>query len=229
MNRKPRNSDYQTAFTLAELLMAMTIAVMIGMSVVMVTAALSNAQAGTDSMIEAISSGRYAMMSIDADVRKAGLITAVGSGEMVVWTGDENADEQINIAEVVLIQYDAGNQTVERLGVVFPDSMPPGQLAALNVSCTLEEVTDTGDVRNLLTQPKYSKYLAQRTLAVDVSSFEVVTDEAPPMSHLVLLRLAVGQQQDGQQITLTNTAHLRADATGCVSFVKGAPTLDLGG
>ncbi len=209
--------------------MAMTITVMIGMSVVMVGVALSNAQAHTDNMIEAISSGRYAMMSMDADVRKADLITAVGSGEMVIWTGDGNADGRINVNELILIQYDSGNQTVERLGVVFPASMPPEQLVALNVSKTLAEVTNVGNVRNLLTMATYSDYLDRRTLAVDASNFEVVTDEALPMSRLVLLRLAVGQQQDGQLITLTNTSHLRVDATGFVSFVNGVPVLDLGG
>ena len=225
MNNEHRNTGDPTAFTLTELLMAIAITALIGMSVVTVSTALSHAQAGTDSMIEAISSGRYAMRSIDADVRKAALITATGAGEIVIWTGDENGDEQINISELVLIQFDADNQTVERLGVVFPDSMTPGQLAALNVSMTLAYVTDVGNVRDLLTQGTYSDYLTQRTLAVDVSKFEVVTDDVPPMPHLVLLRLAVGQ--DTQQITLTNTAHLRADATGCIEWVEGEPVLDL--
>ncbi len=216
------------AFTLTELLMAVAITAMIGMSVVTVSTALSSAQASTDSMIKAIGSGRYAMRSIDADVRKAGLITAAGEGEMVIWTGDEYADGQINVSELVLIQSDADNQTVERLQVVFPDSMPPDFLKALNVSRTLANVTNVGNVRALLTQGTYSDYLTQRTLAVGVSNFEVVTDEVPPMPQLVLLRLAVGQ--DAQQITLTNTVHLRTDATEYVSFDDGGiPELDLGG
>ncbi len=216
-----------TAFTLTELLMAVAITAMIGMSVAAVSTALSHAQASTDSMIEAISSGRYAMRSIDADVRKAVLITASGNGEMVIWTGDEYADKQINVSELVLIQSDTGNQTVERLQVVFPDSMSPGHLAALNVSRTLAYVNDVGRVRGLLMMRRYSHYLTRRTLAVDVSKFEVVTDEAPPMPQLVLMRLTIGQ--DAQQITLTNTAHPRADATDCVSFDDGAPELDLDG
>ena len=104
-----RNTGIPTAFTLTELLMALAITAMIGMSVVTLSTALSSAHASTGSMAEAISSGRYAMRSIDADVRKAALVTAFGNGEMVVWTGDEYADKQINVSELVLIQSDTGN------------------------------------------------------------------------------------------------------------------------
>ncbi len=211
------------AFTLAELLMAVTITAMIGMAVVAVSSALSSAKASTDSMVEAVSSGRYAMRSIAADVRKAALVTAADDDGMVIWTGDNNGDEKINVAELVLIQSDTDNQTVQRLQVAFPPSVS----SSLNTSQTLVYVTDVGRVRNLLVNPAYSDYVTQRTLAVGVSNFEVVTDESPPTPQLVLMRLAVGQ--DAQQITLTNTARLRADATGYVSFVEGIPVLDLSG
>ena len=202
--------------------MAVTITAMIGMTVVTVSSALSNAQASTDSVIEAVSSGRYAMRNIASDVRKAALVTAADDDEMVIWTGDDNADEQINISELILIRLD-DNQTIQRLQVVFPPYAPP----SLNVSQTLAYVTDVGRVRNLLVNPIYSDYLTQRTLAVGVSNFEVVTNDILPIPQLVLIRLTVGQ--NAQQITLTNTAHLRADATGYVSFVEGVPVLDLSG
>jgi hypothetical protein len=202
--------------------MALTITALIGMTVVTVSSALSSAQASTDSMIEAISSGRYAMRSIAADVRKAALVTTADDDGMVLWTGDDNADEQINISELIFIRLD-DNQAVQRLQVVFPPSAAP----SLNVSRTLAQVTDTGNVRNLLTGGAYSNYLTQRTLAVDVSNFEIVTNDTPPIPQLVLIRLTVGQ--DAQQITLTNTARLRANATDCVSFVENVPVLDISG
>lgn len=208
--------------TLAELLMAVTITSLIGMAVVTLSSALSNAQASTDSMAEAISSGRYAMMNIAADIRKAGLITAADADGMVIWTGDDNSDGQINLDELVLVRPNDDEHTVERLQVVFPPSAPP----SLNITRELNRVTDVDKVRKLLIRNRYSNYLTRRTLAVGVSNFEVVTNEAPPIPQLVLMRLAVGQ--GAQQITLTNTARLRADATGCVSFVDGIPELDLG-
>ena len=209
------------AFTLVELLMAVTITAMIGMAVVAVSSALSSAKASTDSMVEAVSSGRYAMRSIAADVRKAALVTAADDDGMVIWTGDDNGDGQINLDELVLIRPD-DEHTVERLQVVFTPAAP----ASLNISKTLEKVTDVDNIRKLLIDKKYSDYLSRRTLAVDVSNFEVVTDESPPIPQLVLIRLTVGQVP--QQITLTNTARLRADATGYVSFEDGKPVLDLG-
>lgn len=214
----------RTAFTLTELMMAMAITSLIGLSVVSVAGVLSHAHSHTDSIVEAIQSGRLAMMRMDADIRKAGLITATNGDELAFWTGDANEDQQINVDEIVLIQATAA-QTIERLQVVFPDSMSAELRDALNVPKSLAELADTDDVRDLLEEATYSAYLCRHVLAADVSSFEVVTDADPPMSRLVLMRLATGQAT--QQISLTNSARLRADKTGSIEWSEGVPVLNL--
>jgi len=121
------------AFTLAELLMALSLTAVIALAAATLAGALSSAREQTDAMAGAIQSGRAAMMNLDASLRKARLVTAAEANSLVIWTGDANEDERINVNELVLLTSQPASQTVERWEVFFPDSLSLKLLDSLNV------------------------------------------------------------------------------------------------
>jgi len=213
------------AFTLAELLMALSLTAVIALAAATLAGALSSAREQTDAMAGAIQSGRAAMMNLDASLRKARLVTAAEANSLVIWTGDANEDERINVNELVLLTSQPASQTVERWEVFFPDSLSLKLLDSLNVRRDLAEVNAVSDVTALLGRAVYQPYLIKTILATDVVDFQVVADQAAPLSRLVLLRLRVGPT--GQQIALTNSARLRADMVDRVAVIHDEPVLDL--
>jgi len=214
------------AFTLAELVMALSLTAVIALAAATLAGALSSAHGQTDAMSGAIQSGRTAMMSLDASLRKAKLVAAADGSRLVLWTGDANGDERINVNELVLLTSQPASHTVERWEVVFPASMAPALLEALNVQRDLADVDAVDDVTALLEQAVYQDYLIKTILATDVVDFQVVADQTAPLSRLLLLRLRVGPT--GQQIALTNSVRLRADVVDRVAMIEGVPVLDLG-
>ncbi len=215
----------QTALTIPELVLAMSITAMIGLAVGGLAAGLSYAHSHTDSLADAVQSGRAAMMSMEATLRRSKLVTATGAGALVAWMGDTNSDKSINLDELVLLEYQQGAGTVEQWQVVFPDSMGTVLRRLLNRRLSLSAVSDPATVRRLMSRPIYSRYLSQVVIATDVQRFEVGTNRAPPLCRLVLLRLSVGQ--GAESISLSNAVRLRADLTGSVRKVKGSYVLDL--
>ncbi len=215
----------EKAFTLPELVIAVSITAVIALAVAGLAAALTHAHGTTDTMRESIQSARLAMMKMETALRTGKLVPSASAGRLVVWTGDENEDKQINVAEIVLFKHDAGDGTIQRRQVVFCPTMPPETREALNRSYTLEEVTDGADVEDELNRPEYASYLSAPVLATGVTGFEMGTDVDPPQSRLVLLQVAVGPAD--QHITLSNAVQLRADATGYVSKVQGSWVLNL--
>jgi len=210
---------------MAELVLALSITAMIGLAVGGLAAGLSYAYSHTDSLAEAVQSGRATMMSMEAILRKSKLVTAVGSGALVAWMGDTNSDRSINLDELVLVEHQQGAGTVEQWQVVFPDSMGTVLRRLLNRRLSLSAVSDPATVRRLMSRPIYSRYLSRVVIGTGVQDFEVATDRAAPLCRLVLLRLSVGQ--GAESISLSSAVRLRADLTGSVRKVKGSYVLDL--
>jgi len=206
-------------FTLVELLSSLLILTLIGAVIVSVSAALSNAQAHTDSLTEAIQSGRSGMMQLGIILRKSKLVTAANINEMVLWSNDTNDDKQINVDEIILVQYVPTKQIVERWQIIFPDNMPPTLRKALNKVQTLADLASVDDVRKLLSRAIYSRYLSRITFITNVSDFKISTYPAAPMTKLVLVHLSIGQ--DGQKITMANAVKLRADMTNSIILENG--------
>ena len=219
------NARMHPAFTLTELLVAVSITAVIGLSVAGLAVSLSHAQTRSDVMNDCIQSARTAMLGMEATIRRARLLTGAEEERAVAWLGDANEDAAINLNELVLICHRSGPGTVEQWQVIFPDGMPPGRLAALNVARSLSEAGDVDGIRTLMSQPLYRHYLSQRVLATNVVDFRLATDAAAPFARLAALRLAVGPAD--QRLKLTNAVRLRADAVDCVEMIGDVPVLHL--
>jgi len=218
MNRRSRSIR---AFTLIELMLALSVMSVIGLTVGSVAVALSHAQSHTDALTESIQSGRSGLLAIQSYVRRAKLVTAVETNGLVVWLGDANEDGKINVSELAMIAYDSASRQVVVSELSFPDTLPGAMREALNIPRTLASVDDNDKVAREFDRGLYVGYLAKTPLATNVEQFEVVTDEAPPLSRLVGLRITVGAAAD-RQITLTSSVRLRADATADVpSYADG--------
>lgn len=219
-------SRTKKAFTLPELVIAISITSVIALAVATVASALSNAYHMTDEKEESIQSGRMAMTNMETAIRKGKLVLAASGAEMALWTGDANGDLSINVDELVLIRSIAGDRTIVSESVTFPDSMPDTVVMALNQTITLASLTDLGNVRQSLTSATLANYFATRVLATDVESFAVATDVLPPLSRLVWIKMTVGEDPE-EQISLNNSVHLRADAVDDVASYDGVWVLNI--
>lgn len=213
------------AFTLAELVLAIAVTSVVGLSVATVASALANAHRQTDTMRDSIQSGRSAMIHVGSAVRKAKLLVAKSADALAIWTGDANSDGAINVDELVLIRYVPETETVESAQVSFPDSMPHDIVVALNETKPIVEVDTAVEVKDAMNCATLVEYCSSRVLASDVRSFSIQADVDPPYSRLVLIRITVGPAD--QQIALTSSVRLRADAVDNVVTYEGVPVLDL--
>jgi type II secretory pathway pseudopilin PulG len=205
------------AFTLAELMIAMAITAVVGLTVVTVASALSYAHGQADAVREAVQSARTGLLRTEACLRKSQLVTAADADAFACWTGDLNEDRAINVDEIVVIRYQPASRTLQQRQVVFPPTLAPALVEALNVTKTLAELTGTAQADGVIAQPLYANYVSTVVLATDVDGFEVVPDAAPPFTRLLLLRLVSGQGT--QRLQLTSAARLRADAVDSVFMV----------
>jgi Tfp pilus assembly protein FimT len=209
----PRGPE-KKAFTVGELLIAMSITAVVGLAVATVAGALSRAHAQAESARDAVQSGRAGMARIEAVLRRAKLVTAAPVNQLVCWMGDANQDRQINLDELVMIGYVPDERTVELRRVIFPDTLPADLVNALNVQRKLYECVDPDEIAGLMEEALYDPYRLSVVLADDVEDFRVSVDAPAPFTRLVIVRMTVGALTD--QIVLSNAVLLRADAVGNV-------------
>ena len=203
----------QLGFTLLELVMAMAITTMIGLSVVVASSALSAAQSSTDCLSENIQAGRVSMRTIESDLRPAKLVLSASSTTaLMLWKGDINGDKVINLDEIVLLEYLSDQHLVREVTVT-------GMSSGLNTAYTLAQAGNFSQIRQTMLSATYAGYCHTRTLAENVGSLNLVIAPAPPSSKTVLVRMQIGPAD--QRITLTNTINLRADCTADIKTVHG--------
>lgn len=226
---------HNRAMTLVELVLAISLTAVIGLAVAGVAFGISHAQASTESLTDSIQSGRTGIMRVDAQVRKARLVLATDSNTLSLWMGDLNGDLKLNLDEIVQVTFSntgtntnavasAPRGTLQLRQLNFA-GVSDGTKAALNVPKTLSDLSTTGKINALLNQTTYSSYLVTTTVATNVQSLSVVPDLAAPFARRVLLQVKLGGGD--QQINLTDSAMMRADATGNVSLVASVPVLTL--
>lgn len=212
------------AFTLPELVLAISITAVIGLAAAGVAAALSSAHAQTSEMSQSIQSARTAMMRLQTLARKARLAPNCSGSQAVLWTGDGNCDGHINLAELVYVEYTPDDQMVRQWTVEFPADMALATRRALDVSVLLQQVVGAAYVRSLMSQAVYGSYLKKDILAVDVEDFSVQGEGPAPLTDVVRMSLSVGPAN--QRIALNNMVTLRSDVIDNVDMIDGAPVLD---
>lgn len=209
------------AFTLVEMVMAMSITAMTALAVAGATMTLSTAYSHSQDYYQNIQAARTTMLRFHSAVCKARLITAADNDTMVLWARDTNGDGRINIAELLLIDYDEGTRELREYSVVYPGELPESIRDTYNVHILLSSVAAVGAAGTVLGTPPY---IQERLVATDVTAFSVTTDSAPPLARIVKLQITVGQSPGS--ITLRSASTMRADMTSYVGIVGSNWVLD---
>ena len=81
---------HERAFSIAELVLALAITGMIGLSVTGVYMVLSTAQAHTDEHYEHLQSSAGVRRLLERTLRRSRLVLAAGSDGLALWAGDDN-------------------------------------------------------------------------------------------------------------------------------------------
>lgn len=204
-----------SGFTLPEVVMAMAIAAMIGLSIVGVSAALSGAYAQSQDFYQCLQTGRSTMARIQAAVRKAKLVTYVSPTRLLLWQDDLNGDGQINLLEISAIAFDAPSRQVRLYTHEFPQSLGDLAVAALNQKISLSTAMSASTVASAMSGP-YIKFVI---LADDVKNFKVSAVTAPPLTQVVQMTLKAAKGK--RSIKFRSAVSLRA---GKVDYVGASGT-----
>lgn len=213
---------HRKGLTLAELVMAMSITAVIGMSIAGVSVALSNAYADTQDFYKSLSSARSAMINIQSTIKNAGLVTAIDGDSIVLWHSDTNSDGKINISELTVLNFDSASNKINQYTIKYPSNFSEKMQAALDSEVALAEVMRSSIISSIMN----NQYAESRILASKATAFKISSDIAPPLTTLVKIELtATGD--NGEDVTLRSAASLRADIADYVGIADGEYVLDL--
>ena len=218
MNRSCRPGG----LTIAELVLAMAITGVVGLSVSGVFMALSTAQAHSEDHQTYVQTARCTARHVQRILRKAKLIVAADAEGLLVWSEDTNGDGLINISELVGFVYDEQGKVLEQKRVAFPASMSPATRDALDVHMALADLSDLADL-DAKAQSTVPQYYVEELLADNVREFTGELDAAAPLTKTVKLRLKIGTEK--RVVTVYACATLRADETTRVGTSGGVYVL----
>jgi len=196
-------------FTLVEMVLAMAVTAIVGLSVAGVSIGLSNSYANSEDYYDALQGGRSVLMQAQSLGRTAQLVTATATDSVVFWACDTNADGKINRNELTMIYWDrSGNDSVVRMERISPAATS----VVVKDQVMLNTASSVASVSSLLSQ--YSQYRENSPLACDVLDFKVIAPTAAPKTTLLQLEITVGRKE--HPLTLRSTVSLRAGDTANV-------------
>lgn len=212
---------YRRGLTLAELVVAMVITVVIGLAVTGVAGAMSNINARAEDYYEYLQSGRVAASRLEEALRSAKLITVASGSSIVAWTSNETDKTKINVSEVTKVYLDTNTRQLMQRTTVFPDSLEPSTKTALDTSVTLADMVTANAANDA---PPYAQYDVTRVLARNVQEFQVYPDVPTPLTQTVKFRLVVGSY--AQPVTQYGAVTLRASKVSSVAVADGTYVLN---
>jgi prepilin-type N-terminal cleavage/methylation domain-containing protein len=119
-----RNTRYNKAFTLVELLVAMTVTSVILAAVATLAYALGAANDSTDDTSRKQAQLRYTTLRVSQLIRHCRLVCFAGADDFALWRADDNDDGQINISELVYVEKGASGDHL-RLCEFDPSTTDP--------------------------------------------------------------------------------------------------------
>jgi len=194
------------AFTLAEMLTALTVMSIISLAVVTLTMSLTTAQEYSEDFYRRIQIARNALRRIERDIKKSKLITAGDGTSLVYWLEDANRNDDVELDELRLVQYDASRDEVHLYRPVFPAFWPQEWIDNWNEQMTIDMATDLPTAITWLTSPNW---LNKQVLATEVTDFAFTASPAPPVAELLQTELTIGEEP--RSVTLRSSASMRAD------------------
>lgn len=144
--RTYRSHRAARGFTVAELLVAMTVTSIVLSAVGALAYATGRAVESTDEMNSSQESLRYATLRIVECVRRGKLAVGIPGEGIAIWRWDENGDGRINGSELVYIESASGVGGLEKLQMLeFPDeaqSVTIGEISSGSARSGLISVCD---------------------------------------------------------------------------------------
>ena len=210
------------AFTLAELVMAMAIMSIIGLAVVGITMALTDAQEYSGDFYRNVQIARNSMRYLQRAIQKANLITAVDSDSLACWLEDTNDNGRINVTEMRLFAFESGDCEIAEYRIQFPSWWTQVMKALADTSVSLAWVTDISNVKSM----RSNSYVVRRVLATDVASVTFTVSPSAPITKLLQTEITIGQGD--RRVVLRGATALRADWTDHVGTVDSEWVLDTG-
>ena len=208
------------AFTLAELVMAMAIMSIIGLAVVGMTMALTDAQEYSGDFYRNVQIARNSMRYLQRAVQKANLVTAVDSDSLAYWLEDTNDNGGINATEIRLIAFESGDRELAEYKIEFPSEWSQFLKDLMDSEISLEWVTDMSNVESM----RSSSYVVRRVLATEAASAAFSASPGPPLTKLLQTEVTIGQGD--RRVVLRGAAALRADWVGHVGTIDDDWVLD---
>jgi len=212
----------RSGFTLAEVVIAASITMVIGLAVAGVSMALGDLHEEAETYYEFLQNARVATSRFQATLRHAHLVTAASPTAMVIWANDDHDPGHINVSELVGVYLDPTIKKLLEHRIVFPPDLSNDMRDSLDERMTLAQASNVDLAENLGKLPQYQQH---RMLAGNVTELQCVMDAAPPLTRTVSLRVNVGQGD--RTVALYGGAVLRAEKTAYVGTVDGAAVLSI--
>jgi hypothetical protein len=202
------------------MVLAMAILALIGLAIAGVAFALTGAYSNSQDYYQCLQTSRITSMRIQADLRKAKLIASASSDSLVLWDGDVNGDGNINLSEIVILDWNSSAKQLWDERVVYPASMDAATKAALDISVPLSTLTDVAGAKTYL---RARQYYQCTTLATGVTSMQFAVTPAAPLSVMATGHMTITEGR--KSLSMSLSASLRADSTEDVDDDDGVYTL----
>jgi prepilin-type N-terminal cleavage/methylation domain-containing protein len=105
----------RSAFTLVELLLALTITAVVVAGVAMMAWTLTDYHYTGEAAVKLATQGRFGLMSLRRDVRAAQAVALTPAGSLAVWFGDLNQTGAIDLTQLAFYYYNASDRSLRRL------------------------------------------------------------------------------------------------------------------
>ncbi|MCD6304485.1 MAG: prepilin-type N-terminal cleavage/methylation domain-containing protein [Planctomycetes bacterium] len=198
----------RAGFTLAEMVVGMTITVVIALAVAGTAAALSSFSRHSEQYYEYLQAGRSASQLLQHRLSRAHLATAASDHEMIIWSRDDADTDAINVSEMTHVYLDPARHELIERRTVFPDALDGSTREALDDELELSDVTNVADAGKITPYPQYD---TKRILARDVLAFSVRCVPPAPNTKVVKYLIVIGRP--GDVVKIRGASRLRADKT----------------
>jgi len=103
------------AFTLVELLLALTVTAVVVTGAAMMAWTLTDYHFSGEAAVKLATQGRFGLMPLRRDVRAAQAVALTPAGSLAVWFGDLNQTGAIDLTQLAFYYYNAPDRTLRRL------------------------------------------------------------------------------------------------------------------
>ena len=181
--------------TLVELILAMAITAMVCTAIAAMMKSVADTWQTNNADNEVFTDVRIALSRIRRTVENARLLGYSDSQRVVLWSGDNNRNLQIDYIECMMIQYEPTTEQLQLMDIYFPAGTPQSEIDARDISL---DPTDFGSGQ-LATTLSQDQYCRVRTLVSDVKWFSLTLDVPWPETRSIVLDFKLQSLDDSMR------------------------------